>query len=73
MNVLPSTWALGYKRFPDGLIRKLKARLCARGDKQMEVVDLFETSDPVCNWQTVRIMLIISLIYNFATLQVDYT
>jgi hypothetical protein len=28
---------------------------------------------PVSDWQTVRIMLIISLIYDFSTLQVDYT
>jgi hypothetical protein len=73
MNVLPSTWALRCKRFPDGMIRNLKARFCARGDKQMEGVDFFETFPPVCYWQTVRIMLIISLIYDFATLQVDYT
>jgi hypothetical protein len=33
MNVLPSTWDLRCKRFPDGIIRKLKARFCARGDK----------------------------------------
>jgi hypothetical protein len=37
------------------------------------LIDLFETFSPVCNWQTVRIMLIISLIYDFATLQADYT
>jgi hypothetical protein len=73
MKVLPSTWALRCKKFPDGLIRKLKARCCARGNKQMEGLDFFETFAPVCNWQTVRIMLIISLIYDFATLQVDYT
>jgi hypothetical protein len=73
MKVLPSTWALRCKRFPEGMIRKLKARFCARGDKQMEGVDFFETFTPVCNWQTVRVMVIISLIYDFATLQVDYT
>jgi hypothetical protein len=39
----------------------------------MEGVDFFKTFTPVCNWQTVRTMLIISLIYDFATLQVDYT
>ena len=32
MNVLPSTWAFKCKRFPDGLIKKFKARFCARGD-----------------------------------------
>jgi hypothetical protein len=39
----------------------------------MEGIDFFETCAPVCNWQTLRIMLIISLIYDFTTLQVDYT
>jgi hypothetical protein len=73
MNVLPSIWDLICKRFPDGLIRKLKARFCARGDNQMEGIDFFETLSPVCNWQTLRIMLIISLIYDFETLQVDHT
>jgi hypothetical protein len=28
MNVLPSTWAFKCKHYPDGLIRKLKARFC---------------------------------------------
>jgi hypothetical protein len=73
MNVLPSTWTLRCKRFPDGLIRKLKARLCAIGDNQMEGIGFFQTFATVCNWQTVIIMLIIYLIYDFATLQVDYT
>jgi hypothetical protein len=39
MNVIPYTWAFKCKRFPDGLIQKLKARFCARGDKQIEGVD----------------------------------
>jgi hypothetical protein len=73
MNVLSSTWDLRCKRFPDGLIRKLKARLCARGDKQLEGIAFFETFVPVCNWQTVRIMLLVSLFCDFSTLQVDYT
>jgi hypothetical protein len=47
MKVLPCTWDLRCKRFPDGMIRKLKARFCARGDKQMEGVDFFETFAPV--------------------------
>ena len=34
MKVLPSTWAFKCKRFPDGLIKKFKARFCARGDFQ---------------------------------------
>jgi hypothetical protein len=29
MNVIPSTWAFKCKRFPDGLVQKLKSRFCA--------------------------------------------
>lgn len=39
MHVIPSTWAFKCKRYPDGLVRKLKARFCARGDRQVEGVD----------------------------------
>ena len=73
MNVLPSTWAFKCKRYPDGSIRKLKARFCARGDRQIEGMDFFETFAPVVNWQTVRIMLVLSIILGLQTVQVDYT
>ena len=73
MKVLPSTWAFRCKRYPDGSVRKLKARFCARGDKQIEGVDCFDTFAPVVNWTTVRLMLILTLILNLATCQVDYT
>jgi hypothetical protein len=32
MNVIDSTWAFKLKRYPDGMIKKFKARFCARGD-----------------------------------------
>lgn len=73
MNVLPTTWAFRCKRFPDGMIRKLKARFCARGDRQIEGIDFFDTFAPVVNWTTVRLMLIMSIILGLATKQVDYT
>ena len=47
MNVLKSTWAFKLKRYPDGLIKKFKARFCARGDMQLEEIDFFETYAPV--------------------------
>jgi hypothetical protein len=73
MNVLPSTWAFKCKRYPDGLVKKLKARFCVRGDRQREGVDFFETFAPVVSWTTVRLMLILSLVLDLATRQVDYT
>jgi hypothetical protein len=73
MNVPPSTWAFRCKRNPDGTIKKLKARFCARGYQQLEVVDYFETYAPVVNWQTIRIMLILSILLDLQTVQLDYT
>lgn len=73
MNVIPSTWAFKCKRFPDGSVRKLKARLCARGDRQIQGIDFNETWAPVVNWNTVRLMLTLSQVLGLATQQVDYT
>jgi hypothetical protein len=73
MHVRPSIWAFKCKRFPDGIVRKLKARFCARGDRQIEGLDFFETFAPVVAWETIRIMLVMSIIFDLATLQVDYT
>ena len=73
MNVLDSTWAFKCKRYPDGSIRKLKARFCVRGDQQIEGVDFFDTYAPVVQWATVRLLLMVSLMLNLATQQVDYT
>ena len=36
MNVIRSTWAFKLKRYPDGLIKKIKACFYARGDIQLE-------------------------------------
>jgi Reverse transcriptase (RNA-dependent DNA polymerase) len=72
-NILPSTWAFKCKRFPDGRIKKFKARWCIRGDRQIEGVDFFETYAPVVSWSTVRLLLISSIVLGLATTQVDYT
>ena len=41
-QILAGTWVFRLKRFPSGLLRKVKARFCARGDLQ-EDVDVFDT------------------------------
>ncbi len=41
MNVINSTWAFKCKHYPDGLIKKFKARFCGRGDQQLEGIDFF--------------------------------
>jgi len=73
MNVLQGTWAFKCKRFPDGLIKKFKARFCARGDQQLEGVDFFETYAPVVQWTTVRLMLILEVLLKLKSKQGDVT
>jgi hypothetical protein len=72
MNVIQSTWAFKIKRFPDGLVWKLKLRLCVRGDQQIEGVDFFHTLAPVVQWSTVHMMFILSLQLGLSSTQVDY-
>ena len=67
MNVLPSTWAVCCKRYPNGKVRKFKARFCARGDKQIEDIDFFDTFASVTNWTTIRILLIMLLVLGLST------
>jgi hypothetical protein len=73
MNVVSSVWAFKRKRYPDGSIRKLKARICARGFEQIEGVDYFETFAPVVQWMTVRVILIMTILLNLDNKQIDYT
>ena len=73
MNVLPSTWAFKIKRYPDGRVKKFKARFCARGDKQKEGIDYFETWAPVVQWSTVRIVMILAIKLELTSVQCDIT
>ena len=51
-QVLSGTWAFRIKRFPSGLLRKIKARFCARGDQQTDV-DVHDTCAPVAKWSSI--------------------
>jgi hypothetical protein len=73
MNVLPSTWAFKIKRYPDGHVKKFKARFCARGNRQKEGIDYFETWAPVVQWSTVRIVMILAIKLNLMLVQCDIT
>jgi hypothetical protein len=72
-NVLPSTWAFKVKRYPDGTVKKFKGRFCARGDKQIQGVDFFETYSPVVQWTTIRLMLVLECILGLCSKQGDIT
>jgi Reverse transcriptase (RNA-dependent DNA polymerase) len=72
-KILPSTWVLRLKRYPDGRPRKYKARFCVRGDRQVEGEDYDEKYSPVISWPNVRLMLSLSVSQNWYTRQVDFS
>jgi hypothetical protein len=47
MNMLPSRWVFKIKRYPDGSVKKFKARFCAQGDRQKEGINFFKMWSPV--------------------------
>ncbi len=69
-HVIPSTWAFKCKRYPDGRIKKFKARFCARGNKQLEGIDFFKTSyAPAVQWTTIRPMFILEILLGLKSKQ----
>ncbi len=73
MNVINETWAFKCKWFPNGTVKKFKARFCAHGDQQLEGIDFFETYAPVVQWTTVCLMLILESLLGLKSKQADVT
>jgi hypothetical protein len=72
-KVLPSTWAFKIKRYPDGQVKKFKAQFCARGDRQKECINYFETWAPVVMWSTVWIVMVLAAKLQFVSVQCNIT
>lgn len=53
------------------MIKKFKARFCARGDRQLEGIDYFETYAPVVMWVTIRLLLILECLLGLVSKQGD--
>jgi hypothetical protein len=73
VKVLPVMWVFKIKRYPDGRVRRFKARLVVRGDFQVEGEDYDEKYAPVVPWSTVRLLLSIAASQGLATRQVDFS
>jgi hypothetical protein len=66
-------WQFKRKRdLRTGDIKKHKARLCLDGSKQTKGVDFWETYAPVATWNSIRVLLIMSLTHRWHNKQLDY-
>ena len=67
-----AVWSMKRKRNPLGEIIKYKARLCAHGGQTIQGVHYTSTYAPVVTWTTIRFLLILSLVHNWHTRQIDF-
>lgn len=69
-KIVPGMWVFRCKRTPNGEIKKYKGRYVVRGDLQEGELDTFA---PVCQWSTVRMILVISLMLGWETCSIDFS
>ena len=71
--ILPGVWALKRKRrILTGEVYKHKGRWNLDGSKQVQGRDYDQTYAPTASWPTIRLMLVMSLMNNWCTKQIDF-
>jgi hypothetical protein len=63
-DIVKAIWSFKRKWRPTGELLKHKARLCAHGGQQTKGITYHETYSPVVNWFTLRLFIVLSLIYD---------
>ena len=72
-KVLPAVWAMRRKCcIQTKEVYKWKARLNIHGGKQEHGVNYWETYSPVVNWAAIRLCMILSIINNWISVQIDF-
>ena len=69
-KILPGTWVFCHKCMPDGMVSKLKARYCIRGDLQEGE---FDTHAQVISWSSIRVFLVLSITLKWHTCTIDFS
>ena len=59
-------WYFKHKIFLNGRLMKHKAILCSHGGMKQLLFNYWEANDPVVNWISVRIIIAIASIYEYA-------
>ena len=72
-KILPMVWQMKRKRdITTGKVKKHKARLNVDGSKTQYGIHYEETYAPVASWNSIRMMLILSIVHGWHTRQLDY-
>jgi hypothetical protein len=68
-KILPLTWVLCRKQSADGKIKKLKVRICVRGNLQEGD---YITFAPVISWIFVHIFLVLSITFHWMACSINF-
>ena len=72
-TLLPAVWQMKRKRhIKTREVYKWKARLNVDGSRMVHKRDYDQTYAPVASWNTIRLLLILVLVHNWHTKQLDY-
>ena len=64
-------WVFTIKRDSLGEIKRFKARICARGDMEIDGIDYSEIFSPVVSWVGIRIYLALTVLLGLVPFQLD--
>ena len=72
MHVIPSTWAMQKKFDASHKLKRRRARLAMRGDRQREGIDYKETFAPTCRFETLRLIMYMAVSLGCDVTSVDF-
>ena len=73
MNVIPTRWVFTTKYDANHVPIKKKARIVAKGFRQLEGIDYNDTFAPVVKYRSLRILFVLATHYQLIIVQIDYT
>jgi hypothetical protein len=72
-TILPTVWQMKRKRdIKTRKVKKWKARLNIDGSRMEKGKHYWETYAPVASWQSIRLLLILSALHSWHTVQLDF-
>jgi len=72
-KVLPSVWSMRRKRhIATREVYKWKSRLTVHGGRSIKGIHYWETYSPMVRWATIRLTIILALIYGWHSCQMDF-
>ncbi len=71
-KIIMAIWSFKRKHYPDGLLNKHRARLCAHSGQQIWGQDYWETYAPVVTWASVLLLLIVAKIHGLSSKSINF-